>query len=122
MLDAIKTCDRKRLLCLHVRAYAAAATTYQLCFRDVSNEKRVATKSDRVERKRERERERERETSKRKMRDISDKRKRTHIYLNLIFSIHLPCSSITFNSFLINLLLTFTYRTYLNILVLYLQF
>jgi len=59
MLDAIKTCDRKRLLCLHVRAYATAAATYQQCFRDVSNEKRVATKSDRVERKRERERERD---------------------------------------------------------------
>ncbi len=54
MLDATETCDRKRLLCLHVRAYIAA--TYQLCFRDGSNEKRGATKTDHIERKRENER------------------------------------------------------------------
>jgi hypothetical protein len=52
MLDATKTRDKNRLLCLHVRAYVAA--TYQLCSITVSNEKKRATKSDHVERKRER--------------------------------------------------------------------
>ncbi len=67
MLDATETCDRKRLLCLYVRAYVAA--TYQSCLRDGSNEKRGATKADHVERKREDERGRERHVNKSMIRD-----------------------------------------------------
>ncbi len=41
---------KKRLLCLHVRAYVA--NTYQLCFKDVSNGKTGATKVAHIKRKR----------------------------------------------------------------------
>jgi hypothetical protein len=85
---------------------AYVAVTYQLCFRDVSNEKRGAIKADHVERKREKEEEeeeRERDMpakkDERQMRDFGNKRKIICVHLNLVFSIYLPQSSITFNSF-----------------------
>ncbi len=43
MEDATETRDKKRLLCLHVRAYVAV--TYQLCFRDVNNREKGSDKS-----------------------------------------------------------------------------
>jgi hypothetical protein len=67
-LDVTITRDKKRLLCLHVGAYAPA--TYQLGVRDVGNGKMGATKADSDVWRREREREREeRHVSKGKMID-----------------------------------------------------
>ncbi len=59
VLDATETCDKKRLLCLHIRAYTAA--TYQLCDIDVSSKRDRKRQKPSMLKEKERERERERE-------------------------------------------------------------